>query len=159
MLNIGTVDVTGLDTKAEAAYAVGTWQFDATARYSFQRALDHSQAGSQTYGNQIPYIPLHSGGLSLLARWKRWSLGWDSTLTGGKWSRTANTPDYYIEPWSISDASLCRTIPLSGFKRRVRVPELKLALALNNLFNRHYQIVQGYPMPGFNTLLSLEFNW
>ena len=159
MLNIGLVDVTGVDVKAEAAYAAGSWGFDATVRYSFQQALDHSVAGSLTYGNQIPYIPLHSGGLAFQARWKGWSLGWDSTFTGGKWSRTANTPDYYIAPWSLSDASLCRMIPLSGFHDRVRVPELKLVLALNNLFNTHYQIVQGYPMPGFNTLLSLEFIW
>ena len=158
MLNIGQVDVTGLDTKAEAGYKVGEWDLDATLRYSFQRALDHSDPESLVYGNQIPYIPRHSGSISLAARWREWTFAWDSTFTGGKWSRTANTPDYYIDPWSLSDASVGRNFPLKAGKR-AKAPELAVSLALNNLFNKHYQIVQGYPMPGFNTLLSLEYNW
>ena len=39
------------------------------------------------------------------------------------------------------------------------VPELTIALNLGNIFNTPYQIVQGYPMPGFNALLSIELNW
>ena len=42
----------------------------ATLRYSFQRALDHSDPESLVYGNQIPYIPRHSGSVSLAARWR-----------------------------------------------------------------------------------------
>ena len=158
MLNIGQVDVTGLDTKAEAGYKAGEWDLGATLRYSFQRALDHSDPESLVYGNQIPYIPRHSGSVSLAARWREWAFAWDSTFTGGKWSRTANTPDYHIDPWSLSDASVGRTFPLKDGKR-AKAPELAVSLALNNLFNQHYQIVQGYPMPGFNTLLSLDYNW
>ena len=115
-------------------------------------ALDHSDPSGLTYGNQIPYIPRHSGSVSLEARWRSWSFAWDSSLSGGKWSRTANTPDYYIAPWSLSDASLRRVFSMKG-------SELAVALALGNLFNTRYEIVQGYPMPGFNALLSLEYNW
>ena len=149
MLNIGTVDVTGLDVKASVSYKLNEFNLNATTRYSFQRALDHSDTASQTYGNQIPYIPLHSGSLSLQAQWRKWAFTWDTTLTGGKWSRTANIPDYYIAPWSISDASLSYTV----------LSTLIIGLNLNNLFNTHYQIVQGYPMPGFNALLNIEFKW
>ena len=149
MLNIGKVDVTGLDAKAEVSFSQNGWYLSATVRYSFQQALDHSDAGSQTYGNQIPYIPLHSGSLAFEARWQRWSLEWDTSITGGRWSRTANIPDYYIEPWSVSDLSLSYSFS----------QPFKLGLTLNNIFNCHYQIVQGYPMPGFNTMLMLEVNW
>jgi len=156
MLNIGVVDVTGLDAKAQAAFVAGEWKLGGTLRYSYQRALDHSSPGSQTYGNQIPYIPCHSGSLSLDARWRSWSFSWDSSLSGGKWSRTANTPDYHIEPWALSDASLRRAFAL---KPSGRASELVLALTLGNLFNTRYEIVQGYPMPGFNALFSVEYNW
>ena len=152
MLNIGIVDVAGLDAKAQAGLCAGGWTLDGTLRYSFQRALDHSTPGSQTFGNQIPYIPRHSGSLSLEARRGAWSFGWDSSFTGGKWSRTANTPDYYIEPWALSDASLRRSFDL-------KPSELIVTLSLGNLFNTRYEIVQGYPMPGFNALISLEYNW
>ena len=149
MLNIGTVDVTGMDVKASVSYQENELNINATTRYSYQQALDHSDPDSQTYGNQIPYIPLHSGSLSLQAKWRKWAFTWDTTLTGGKWSRTANIPDYYIAPWSISDASLSFTV----------LPALTVGLNLNNLFNTHYQIVQGYPMPGFNALLNIDYKW
>ncbi len=159
MLNIGVVDVTGLDVKALAGWKAGEWDLGATLRYSYQRALDHSSRDSQTYGNQIPYIPRHSGSVTLEARRGAWSFGWDSSFTGGKWSRTANTPDYYIEPWALSDASVQRVFLLKASGRRGGAPELAVGLALNNVFNTHYEIVQGYPMPGFNALLSVEYKW
>ena len=133
-------------------WAAGAWTLDGTLRYSYQRALDHSTPGGQTYGNQIPYIPRHSGGLSLEARRGAWSFGWDSSLVGGTWSRTANTPDYYIAPWTLSDVLLRRTFAL-------KPSELIISLSLGNIFNTRYEIVQGYPMPGFNALISLEYNW
>ena len=159
MLNIGLVDVTGLDTKVEAGFFHGDWAMEGTLRYSFQQALDHSDSDSRTYGNQIPYIPLHSGGIGFEARRGYWTLCWDTSLSGGKWSRTANIDDYYIEAWSISDASLSRLFYLTDFMHRSKVPELVFTLDFGNVFNKSYQVVQGYPMPGFNALLSVEFNW
>ena len=159
MLNIGTVDVTGLDAKAEVGYDRKDWRFEAVLRYSFQQALDHSDVSGSTYGNQIPYIPLHSGGLDLGAGWKDWSFRWQTELVGAKWSRTANTPDYYIAPWTVSDVSLSRKIVLSTFKHRVSVQEVNVDLTVRNLFNHRYQIVQGYPMPGRNIMLTVSYLW
>ena len=39
------------------------------------------------------------------------------------------------------------------------VSELSVGITLNNIFNQSYQVVQGYPMPGTNLLLILEYNW
>ena len=164
MLNIGKVDVTGLDVKLKAGRDLGfaDRRADLTLRYTFQRALDHSTPGSFTWGNQIPYIPLHSGGLNLSLQWERLTFSWDTTITGERWSRTANTDDYRIAPWSLSDASIARRFLLEGLvngSSRGFMPELSVGIALNNIFNQSYQVVQGYPMPGFNAMLSIEFYW
>jgi outer membrane receptor protein involved in Fe transport len=150
MLNIGTVDISGLDVKADIGWRRGDWTLQGVLRYSLEQALDHSTPGSATWGNQIPYIPLHSGSLSLEARWKSWSLGWDCLLTGERWSRTANTPDYHIDPWCTADTAL---------SYEFEQPRIGLSLRVRNLFNEHYQIVQGYPMPGTNFLLSVTYQW
>ena len=159
MLNIGVVDVTGLDAKAETSYGWGDWKVEAALRYSFQRALDHSDPAARTYGNQIPYIPRHSGGVDLLVGWEDWSFTWETIFTGAKWSRTSNTPDYYIAPWSVSDASVSRKIEMPTSESRGLVPELNVGLTVKNLFNHHYQVVQGYPMPGASLTLSVTYSW
>ena len=159
MLNIGRVDVTGLDVKADAGVHRGVWNVGTVLRYSFQRALDHSTPGSGTYGNQIPYIPLHSGGIDLCTGWKAWALSWETTFTGARWSRTANTSDYYIAPWTVSDVSLSRTITMPASGSRAKTPELEAGITVRNLFNHRYQVVQGYPMPGTNLMLSVTYSW
>lgn len=156
MLNIGVVDITGADTRLGMRLHDSPdfpgWVLELTFRYSFQQALDHSTPGSLTYGNQIPYVPRHSGGAGCVARWKDWSLVWDTMATGGRWSRTANTPDYYIGPWSVSDVELSKTFRVAG-------AVLSASLRCNNLFGRHYQIVQGYPMPGRNWSCHLSYGF
>ena len=159
MLNIGTADITGMEVKAETGWTSGNWDLRLTGRYCFQQALDHSTPGSQTYGNQIPYIPLHSGSLSLVARYRAWVFGWDSTFTGERWSRTAAIADYHIDPWSITDITLQRTVVLPRFQGRTVPPSLVFGARCDNLFNAHYQIVQGYPMPGIQASLSIAFHW
>ena len=80
--------------------------------------------------------------------WRQWSLAWNSSFCGERWSRSANTADYYLAPWSLSDVSVSW-----------RWKGLRAGVHVKNLFNRAYQIVQGYPMPGINGMLSLEYNW
>ena len=161
MLNIGMVDVTGLDAKVSLERGLGSAErrLALTLRYTLQQALDHTSPGSPTWGNQIPYIPLHSGGIDLAFQWEDWSITWDTTLTGERWSRTANIDAYRIAPWSLSDASLSRKVTLYGLAGRGMVPQLAVGLALNNIFNQSYQVVQGYPMPGFNAMLTVEYSW
>ena len=59
MLNLGLVDIAGADVKGVARFRQGDWSVTLTLRYSLQRALDHSTRDGQTWGNQVPYIPLH----------------------------------------------------------------------------------------------------
>ncbi len=168
MLNVGLVDITGADVKASVSWHSGPWRASGTLRYSFQQALDHSIRNSQTWGNQIPYIPRHSGSVSVGFGWRDLSFTWDSSFTGSRWSRTANTPDYYLPPWSLSSAALQYTLhfPGRGADGPSGLPgapsagrSLLLGLMVDNVFNTPYQIVQGYPMPGLNVRLSVSFRW
>lgn len=161
MLNVGLVDITGADVKASAAWHSGPWWASGTLRYSFQQALDHSTPGSQTWGNQIPYIPHHSGSVALGLGWKDLSFSWDSSFTGARWSRTANTPDYYLAPWRLSSAAVQYTLHFSerGVHRSAAGRSLLLGVTIDNVFNTPYQVVQGYPMPGFNAQFSVSFRW
>jgi outer membrane cobalamin receptor len=39
------------------------------------------------------------------------------------------------------------------------LPELNAGVTVRNLFNHRYEVVQGYPMPGCNLLLTVEYSW
>lgn len=71
---------------------------------------------------------------------------WDTTFTGERWSRSANTSDYHIDPWFTSDFTAGYT-----FK------SFTVSVRCNNIFDTRYQIVQGYPMPGRNILAAIEY--
>lgn len=144
MLNIGLVDITGTDARLEAFTQAGDWKLEGTLRYSFLMALDHTSPEKDTYGMQIPYAPVHSASLCAGAEWKSWSFRWETSFTGHRWSTTSNSPDYYLPPWSLSEAAL-------GWEGK----HLNLNLRVANIFNTQYQIVKGYPMPGITINCSI----
>ena len=145
MLNIGMVDIAGVDSRLEAGARLGEWELEGTVRYTFQRAVDHSDPSRQTYGLQIPYAPVHSGSVDARTQWRGWSLGWETSVTGHRWSATSESADYYLAPWSVSDVTLVRSARWGTAGLRV-----------GNLFGVQYQIVKGYPMPGTSVMLNLE---
>jgi len=153
MQNIGVADILGLEVKAGGGYRAGDWSAWLTLRYTFQQALDHTNPQSLTWGNQLPYIPLHSGGVDVLLGWRQLSFSWNTSFTGERWSLSANISDYWLEPWSLSDAALSWHWDFRLHKR------LEVSARCNNVLNKHYQIVQGYPMPGINGMLSVAFSW
>ena len=156
MLNIGLADIAGLDLKGGVSAVVGDLSASLVLRYSYQRALDHSVPGSHTYGNQLPYIPLHSASADIHLGWRAWTLCWNTLYNGERWSRSANTADYYIAPWSVSDAQLSRCFELNAGLRKFSI---SASLRVANVFSYRYEIVQGYPMPGRSVLaeVSLQF--
>ena len=148
MMNIGLVDITGVDARVEADARWGEVGLEGVLRYTFQLALDHSDPARQTYGLQIPYAPVHSGSVVLQVEWKGWKLEWETSVTGHRWSATSNSPDYYLAPWSVSDVSLGKSFgPLNAVVRA------------GNIFNAQYQLVKGYPMPGAGAMLNLELKF
>ena len=145
MINIGRVDIAGIDSRLEAGYDINEVKLESVLRYSFQRSLDHSDPQKQTYGLQIPYAPVHSGSVTVSAEWRGWTIEWESSVTGHRWSATSNSSDYYLPPWSVTDVSIGKSFG-----------KFKAALRGGNIFNAQYQIVKGYPMPGANIMLNLE---
>ncbi len=147
MINIGKVDVTGVDARLNGDVTAGGVRLEGTLRYTFQRALDHSDPDRQTYGLQIPYAPVHSGSVCLQAEWRGWTLALDTSLTGQRWSTTSTSEDYRLPPWSVSDVSLHKSFGL-----------ITAGLRVGNVFNAQYQLVKGYPMPGTNVSLMLALD-
>ncbi|MFI3324313.1 MAG: TonB-dependent receptor [Rikenellaceae bacterium] len=150
MVNLGYVEIRGVDFVADAKWAAGEVSLSTRLNYTYQRAQDFTDPTSDYYGDQIPYIPWHSGSLILGAEYEAWQLNYSFIYTGERYEMSANIPENYAQPWYTSDLSLARSFALRRCTMRVTAE-------VNNLMNQQYEVVQCYPMPGTNYMVKLNF--
>jgi len=152
MMNLGHVEIRGIDVKAHATYnfesgLIGSARFS----YTYQKAQDFTDKKDSFYGDQILYIPWHSGSCILSANYKRWDLNYSLIYTGERYNAKANIPENYVQPWYTSDFTFSKYMVLKRNK-------LRLTAQVNNIFNQYYDVVLNYPMPGRNYkfIISLQ---
>lgn len=143
MVNLGFVEIRGVDAVLSGAMRFGKVGVDCRLSYTYQKAQDFTDPASKYYGGQIPYIPWHSGSAIVGLNYKTWSLNYSFIYTGERYEAVANIPENYALSWYTSDLSLSKIFNL----RRSR---LRATVEVNNLLNQQYEVVQCYPMPGTN---------
>lgn len=151
MVNLGKVITHGLDASAESAWSFGEVRLGAKATYSWQRAMDCSDKSSPYYKGQIAYIPKHSASAVADMAWRKWSANYSFLYTGHRYDGSANIPANYIRSYYINDFAVNRDLCISNVDARI-------SLAVNNILNRHYDVVRCYPMPGRNYKITLLIN-
>ncbi|MBR5135875.1 MAG: TonB-dependent receptor [Rikenellaceae bacterium] len=150
MLNLGYVEIVGVDAAAQLQWQFGPVAVNSRLNYTYQQAQDRTDPTSEWYGGQIPYIPWHSGSVVVGGVWRDWDLNYSFIYTGERYESRANTPANHAQPWYTNDLSLSRNI-------RFRSSTLRVTVEVNNIFNQQYEVVQCYPMPGTN--FKIKLNW
>ena len=152
MVNLGLVDILGLDVSAQASWAFPCGlHLDARLSYTYERAEDVTSRANTYYGDQIPYIPWHSGSAIVNASWRGFGLDYSFIYTGERYDATENIPQNHVPEWYTSDIALSYNFRIGGVKTR-------LAAEVNNVFNQQFEVVKCYPMPGTNykVIIKLE---
>ncbi len=148
MLNLGRVDIRGLDVVASASCPVASGLVATLrAQYTYQRSIDVTDPSKPYYRHQIPYIPHHSGSLIVGADWRRFSLNYSFIYTGERWNEQENIKYNYMQPWYTSDLS-------ASFTHK----QWRLSVEARNLLNQQYDVIANYPMPGRNFAIGLEYS-
>ncbi|MHA7943359.1 TonB-dependent receptor [Formosa sp. 3Alg 14/1] len=150
MLNLGKVETTGVEVGLKSTVKFSQ-EIDVTGmvNYAYQKAIDVTP-GSNTYGDQIPYLPLHSGSATVMGAYKALQLNYSFIYTGERYSQTANITSNYLQPWYTHDLSANYTFQC--FKN-----PLKLGLEVNNVFDQQYDVVKNFPMPGRSYRFTLNY--
>lgn len=143
MLNLGEVDIKGVDVALNSVWAFGEVEATARLQYTYQEAIDVTDPADTYYRDQIPYIPWHSGSAVLSLFYKGWGLNYSFIYTGERYNQQENIPRNHTQPWYTSDLSLQKSFP-------IRTRTLKLTAEINNLFGQDYDVVLNYPMPKTN---------
>ena len=157
MLNLGKVDIRGLDIAASATLRplrmisapARDLELTLRAQYTFQRAIDVTSAADAYYRHQIPYIPRHSGSVIAQAEWKGFMLSYSFIYVGERYNQQENILYNYTQPWYTSDLSASKSFTVSGIRMR-------LMAEVNNLLNQSYDVIINYPMPGRNFRFTLN---
>ncbi len=150
MVNLGVVDINGVDVSASSSWALPCGvRLDGRLSYTWQKAIDVTSRAETYYGDQIPYIPLHSGSFVLSAIWRSLELDYSFIYTGERYDATENIPKNYVPEWYTSDLSL-------SYDFRIWNVGMRLTAEVNNLFNQQFEVVKCYPMPGTNYKFILK---
>lgn len=150
MTNLGKVRVIGLDATASAEIiAERGHSFLVNGSYSYQRAQIRTLRGGSDWNNQLAYIPENSGSASLtwLNPWV--DLAAHVTACGRRFSANSNIEESIIKSYSDFGISLTRKLTLGLCRMEGR-------LDIMNIFDKQYEIVARYPMPGRSWRVSVE---
>jgi vitamin B12 transporter len=149
MMNLGHVEIRGLDTSLQTDWLFNTVNISVRANYTYQKAQDKTDKTDSYYGGQIPYIPWHSGSAIVNASYHSWDASYSFIYTGKRYESSANIPENYEKPWYTSDFSLSHIFYLKKYM-------LRATAEVNNIFNQQYEVVQCYPMPGTNFKIKIN---
>ena len=150
MLNLGRVHIKGLDVEAElTAVPLRGLLLTGRVQYTYQDARDVTNPRDTYYGDQIPYIPWHSGSAIVNIAYGQWDLNYSFIYAGERYNQQENIKYNYMQPWYTSDLSL-------AWKRKLKTCELRVMLEVNNLFSQDYDVILNYPMPKRNYGLTID---
>ncbi len=149
MINLGYVEIRGIDIAAEGRLQFGDLGVSPRVTYTYQKAQDFTDPTDEYYGGQIPYVPEHSGSVIVGLEYRGWSMNYSFIYTGERYESVANILENYAMPWYTNDLSLTKSFHIGGV-------EMRATAEVNNILNQQYEVVQCYPMPGINYKLKLN---
>lgn len=152
MLNYGKVDIAGVDFTMESSISLTEkTALNLGANYTYQRALIKTDPKASDYLHQIPYTPRVSGSAHAVLEtgWVDFSY---SMLWSGHRYKLQNFAENRLPAYSDHSVSLSKNIA-------IRKLNLYLSAEALNIFDKNYEIILNYPMPGrsYRVTISLKF--
>ena len=152
-VNLDKVRSYGLDATMRASRQVAEGHQVAVAgSYSYQRVEDRNNPEATTYGYQVAYMPRHQGSLSVSYEnpWVNVSL--HGTSVSSRWPNNNHYEGTLIAGYTDCGATLWRQF-------RWHRHQLEARFDLKNVFDKQYEIVANYPMPGRNYQISINYKF
>lgn len=153
--NIRKVWSRGSEVQATCKFIIGQLTSSIAVLYSFTRSttLDvYDPFAENEIGNQLMYTPIHEGSVVLDAGWRKWKAYTIVNLTGKQFTDSDNNPSLALDGYGTVNLWVQRDVRMSSTIRS------KCILEVNNILNTSYENREGYPMPGRNYRLSINFN-
>jgi vitamin B12 transporter len=146
------VHARGIESNVNINFMTGRIKYIGCIGYTFNRSVivdtyDHNPIYT---GKQLMYTPMHSGKANVSAEFKGFMLGVTAVFTGSR--ETVETEDRTIrlDPYAFFDF-------ITGMDQKIHGVKFGLYGRIDNIFNKQYEVIRSYPMPGrsFHIVLTL----
>ena len=151
MTNLGRVRILGLDATINADFRLSErHDLLVSGNYSYQRAAPRTDRAMNDWMKQVAYTPLNSGSWSLT-----WRNPWANIVAHGsgcsaRYPTSTNIESTRIAGYMETGFAVYREFYLKDCSIEARAD-------LINAFDRRYEIVARYPMPGRSWTVSIAF--
>lgn len=147
------VDIKGIDVKLSSNIHINKeMNINFVTTYSLMQALDMGGLSTESYKDQIPYTPLHSGAATLTLNNPWVIFSYSAIASGKRYIRPVNEKDSRIDGYTDHSISLFKRIKANN-------NELYMQGSIQNLWNKNYDVIANYPMPGRSFLLSAGYKF
>jgi outer membrane cobalamin receptor len=151
MMNMGKVDIKGIDANLSARFALPSGMFVQTGgSYTWQDAADKTDKDSKIYNHQLPYTPVHTA--TAFVSWENpWvNVSWLMTAIGARYSLPQNIEANLIKGYVEQQLSF-------GHVFTFKQSSLRLQAEALNLGDVTYDVIRYYPMPGRSFRGSIHY--
>ncbi|MDA3911586.1 MAG: TonB-dependent receptor plug domain-containing protein [Bacteroidales bacterium] len=155
--NVTRVISKGIEATASLQGNFGKVIYQVSGNYTLTKALNYGDPkiwGSETYGKQLVYIPVHSGNLFARLAYKGFSISWQHNAYSERFTTSTNDISRrdWLYPYFMNDLGVGKSHDFEKFS-------ISAEIKIYNLFNETYHSILYRPMPGRNYMfiLSLKF--
>ena len=126
------------------------FNFDAGLQIVNSKKTSENYKNDPTKNKYIPFIPLKSTNINFGVQQKIFEINIFYSLIGKRYSDFVNTKT--MKSFDLIDANI-------SYKLLLFNVNIKLRFEVNNMFNKDYEIISGYPMPlrYFNLTLFIDY--
>ncbi len=155
--NIKDVFSRGLEYQFSSEIHSGPFSVRSGGNYSFTLTtnLNALHSADESRGKQLIYIPKHKAGAYIGLSWQDFTIRFDINGVGKRYTKSSNQESDFeqvLNPYLLGKFAAEKQMSWNKFQARLK-------LAVDNVFNQHYQSILWRPMPGrFYTLtLALKY--
>lgn len=151
--NAGKVRMNGVDLNMKANIVLpADMLLRIAGGYSYLRAIDVSLKGPKYNKEQIPYTPKHSGSMSLILENPWVNFGYTFIASDKRYMFTQNLDENEVKGYMDHTVSVNKQF-------KIGANNLSLQASLLNIFDKNYEIIKFYPMPGRSFSVSAQLSF
>ncbi len=150
--NIKKVEAKGIELSSEWLWSTGSWKKSIRGSYQYTSSTtkEATPAEAASIGKQLIYTPLHTGAITVVSRFQKWSANIFCQFSGIRFTEVSNSNLYALDPYFLTDISISRIFRKSQH-------EFCFQFLVKNILNTVYQQYSAHAMPGRSYNFSIRY--